>query len=195
MSANAVQQDHAISSTSSEGCATTPPARPVLAPEQLEFRNAMAHLPAAVSIITTDGEGGRCGITASAVCSVTDTPPTILVCINRGSAMHDVFKKNGRLCVNVLSDELEQLAMHFSGATKVPMEERFSWDIWEAPGELGQPVLADALVKLQGRIREFKEVGTHSVMFVELAEVKVNEKKDSLIYFNRLFHKVKRTVL
>ena len=54
---------------------------------------------------------------------------------------------------------------------------------------------ADALVKLQGRIREFKEVGTHSVMFVELAEVKVNEKKDSLIYFNRLFHKVKRTAL
>ena len=97
--------------------------------------------------------------------------------------------------MNVLSDELEQLAMHFSGATKVPMEERFAWDIWEQPGELDQPVLADALVKLQGRIREFKEVGTHSVMFVELAEVKVNEKKDSLIYFNRLFHKVKRTAL
>jgi len=33
------------------------------------------------------------------------------------------------------------------------------------------------------------------VMFVEMAEVEVNEKKDSLIYFNRLFHKVKRTAL
>jgi flavin reductase (NADH) len=193
MSANAVQQEHSTPSASAS--ASTAATRPALAPEQLEFRNAMAHLPAAVSIITTDGEGGRCGITASAVCSVTDTPPTILVCINRGSAMHEVFRKNGRLCVNVLSDELEQLAMHFSGATKVPMEERFAWDIWEEQGELGQPVLADALVKLQGRIREFKEVGTHSVMFVELAEVKVNEKKDSLIYFNRLFHKVKRTAL
>ncbi|ONN64534.1 4-hydroxyphenylacetate 3-monooxygenase, reductase component [Herbaspirillum sp. VT-16-41] len=197
MSANAVQQEHSTPSASASASTSAPTAatRPALAPEQLEFRNAMAHLPAAVSIITTDGEGGRCGITASAVCSVTDTPPTILVCINRGSAMHEVFRKNGRLCVNVLSDELEQLAMHFSGATKVPMEERFAWDIWEEQGELGQPVLADALVKLQGRIREFKEVGTHSVMFVELAEVKVNEKKDSLIYFNRLFHKVKRTAL
>ena len=190
MSANAVQTATVHPSTSAASAA-----RPALAPEQLEFRHAMAHLPAAVSIITTNGEGGRCGITASAVCSVTDTPPTILVCINRSSAMHEVFRKNGRLCVNVLSDELEQLAMHFSGATKVPMEDRFAWDIWEQPGELDQPVLADALVKLQGRIREFKEVGTHSVMFVELAEVKVNEKKDSLIYFNRLFHKVKRTAL
>lgn len=163
-----------------------------LSKEQLEFRNAMAHLPAAVSIITTNGKAGRCGITASAVCSVTDSPPTILVCINRSSAMHDIFKENAYLCVNVLNDEQEQLAMHFSGATKVAMEERFSWDIWEEEGELGQPVLADALVKLQGRIKECKEVGSHSVMFVELSDVRVSEEKDSLIYFKRLFHKVKR---
>jgi flavin reductase (NADH) len=170
-------------------------AKPPLTPQQVEFRNAMAHLPAAVSIITTDGAGGRCGITASAVCSVTDSPPTVLVCINRGSAMHAVFRQNARLCVNVLSDEQEPLAMHFSGATGVPMEERFSWDIWRHDGALEQPVLADALVTLEGRILEFKEVGSHSVMFVELAEVRVNERKDSLIYFNRLFHKVKRTAI
>ena len=33
------------------------------------FRNAMALLPAAVHIITTDGPAGKAGITASAVCS------------------------------------------------------------------------------------------------------------------------------
>lgn len=165
-----------------------------LSQEQMAFRHAMAHLPAAVSVITTNGSAGRCGITASAVCSVTDSPPTILVCINRGSAMHDVFKENAHLCVNVLSDEQEQLAMHFSGATKVAMDERFSWDIWEE-GPLQQPVLTDALVKLQGRIKEFKEVGSHSVMFVELSDIRVSEEKDSLIYFNRLFHKVKRMAI
>lgn len=162
-----------------------------LSPEQVKFRNAMAHLPAAVSIITSDGIAGRCGITASAVCSVTDSPPTILVCINRNSAMHDVFKENGHLCVNVLTDEQEQMAMHFSGATKIPMEERFSWDVWEDT-VFKQPALKAALVKLQGRIKECKTVGSHSVMFVELDIVDVSEEKDSLIYFNRLFHKVKR---
>jgi flavin reductase (NADH) len=175
-----------------------PPVQPARAPlsrEQIEFRNAMAHLPAAVSIITTNGPGGQCGITASAVCSVTDSPPTVLVCLNRGSAMHEVFQKNGHLCVNVLADEHEQLAMHFSGATKVPMAERFGWDIWEPESESGQPVLASALVKLQGRIKEFKDVGSHSVMFVELSDIRVSEEKDSLIYFNRLFHKVKRMAL
>ena len=73
-----------------------------LSQQQIDFRNAMAQLPAAVNIITTNGPGGRCGITASAVCSVTDSPPTVLVCVNRNSATHDVFRTNGRLCVNVL---------------------------------------------------------------------------------------------
>jgi flavin reductase (NADH) len=163
-----------------------------LTPQQLAFRNAMAHLPAAVCIITTDGAAGRCGITASAVCSVTDSPPTVLVCLNQRSAMHDVFKENGQLCINVLSGEHEQQAMHFSGATKMPMAERFTLDGW-GQGASSQPVLSDALVTLQGHIKDFKAVGSHSVFFVELNNIEVSEECDSLIYFNRLFHTVQRT--
>ncbi len=61
---------------------------------RLRFRDAMASLGAAVNIVTTDGTEGRCGITATAVCSVTDTPPTLMVCVNRNSAMNAVFQKN-----------------------------------------------------------------------------------------------------
>lgn len=160
-----------------------------LSQTQIDFRNAMARLPAAVNIITSDGPGGRCGITASAVCSVTDSPPTVLVCINRGSASHDPFRTNGKLCINVLRGEQEELAKHFAGMTRVPMEERFAWDLWEEGGA-GVPVLRDALVTLEGRISECKEVGSHSVLFVELEHVGVREQGDSLVYFNRLFHRL-----
>lgn len=40
-----------------------------------DFRQALSLLSAAVNIITTDGPHGRFGLTASAVCSVTDAPP------------------------------------------------------------------------------------------------------------------------
>ena len=119
-----------------------------LSQQQIDFRNAMAQLPAAVNIITTNGPGGRCGITASAVCSVTDSPPTVLVCVNRNSATHDVFRTNGHLCVNVLCGEQEELARHFAGMTKVPMDERFAWDLWD-DGAADVPVLRDALVQLE----------------------------------------------
>ena len=48
--------------------------------QRLRFRDAMASLSAAVNVVTTAGEAGRCGITATAVCSVTDTPPSVMVC-------------------------------------------------------------------------------------------------------------------
>ena len=44
--------------------------------DPLTFRQGMSNLGAAVNVITTDGAAGQAGFTASAVCSVTDTPPT-----------------------------------------------------------------------------------------------------------------------
>ena len=45
-------------------------------PDQQTFRDAMACVGAAVNIITTDGPAGMAGFTASAICSVTDSPPS-----------------------------------------------------------------------------------------------------------------------
>ncbi|WP_250529474.1 4-hydroxyphenylacetate 3-monooxygenase, reductase component [Caballeronia sp. ATUFL_F1_KS4A] len=155
------------------------------------FRQAMAHLGAAVNVITTTGTHGRCGITASAVCSVTDAPPTLLVCINRSSAMHAAFVNNRNVCVNVLPGHLEQIARHFAGLTQLSMDERFSLPVWDE-GANGVPVLRDALASLQGTIVEAKEVGSHSVMFVQTTAIRVRDDGDSLIYFDRNFHRVPR---
>lgn len=68
--------------------------------DKQSFRDAMAHVGAAVNIITTDGPAGRAGFTASAVCSVTDAPPTLLVCLNRSASVWPIFSQHRALCVN-----------------------------------------------------------------------------------------------
>lgn len=83
--------------------------------EKQEYRDAMACLGSAVNIITTDGPGGRAGFTASAVCSVTDAPPTLLVCLNRSASVHQAFTQNQVLCVNTLADCHESLSGLFGG--------------------------------------------------------------------------------
>jgi flavin reductase (NADH) len=166
-------------------------ARDVIDPVRKQFRQAMAHLGAAVNVITTAGPHGRCGITASAVCSVTDAPPTLLVCINRSSSTHSAFTGNRHVCVNVLPGHFEEMARHFAGLTQLSMEERFSLPVWDE-GANSVPVLRDALASLQGVIVEAKEVGSHSVMFVETTAVRVRGDGDSLIYFDRGFHRVPR---
>jgi flavin reductase len=96
--------------------------------QKADYRNAMARLGAAVNIITTDGPAGRAGFTASAVCSVTDEPPTLLVCLNRSASVYPAFKANGVLCVNVLAAGHQSLSTLFGGRT--PMDERFAAGRW-----------------------------------------------------------------
>src|SRR5258706_10730178 len=105
-----------------------------------EYRDAMACLGAAVNIVTTDGRAGRAGFTASAVCSVTDNPPTLLVCINRESSAYASVRENGVVCVNVLSARHERLSRLFGG--RISFDERFAAAAWSTL-ETGAPVLAD----------------------------------------------------
>ncbi|MNG64390.1 4-hydroxyphenylacetate 3-monooxygenase reductase component [compost metagenome] len=156
---------------------------------RLRFRDAMASLSAAVNIVTTDGPAGRCGITATAVCSVTDTPPTLLVCINRNSAMNPVFQANQRLCVNVLNHEQELMARHFAGMTELSMEDRFRLEEWQN-GALDQPVLRNTLASLEGEIEQIQSIGTHQVYLVQIRQIRVSAGGNGLIYFKRNFHPV-----
>ena len=109
------------------------------------YRNAMALLGGAVSIITSDGPGGRTGFTATAVCSVTDQPPTLLVCLNRASSAYAAVRANGVLCVNVLHNEHEDLSRLFGG--KTPMAERFATASWSVL-KTGAPALDNGLACL-----------------------------------------------
>lgn len=76
---------------------------PISEPRQMEFREAMARLASAATIVTTDGVAGRRGMAATAVTSVTDTPPTLLVAVNRSARSYALIRSNGVFAVNVLS--------------------------------------------------------------------------------------------
>lgn len=157
---------------------------------RLDFRNSMANLAAAVNVVTTNGDGGKCGITATAVMSITDTPPTVLVAINKNSEMNKVFQTNGTMCINVLSCSQEEIAAHFAGMKGSTMAERFEDPSWEE-GALGQPVNKDAISSLEGVICKQDELGTHNLYFVELKNIVVRPK-NALLYFNRKFKTLDR---
>jgi flavin reductase len=156
--------------------------------EPQDFRNAMAQLGAAVNVITTDGAAGRTGMTASAVCSVTDNPPMLAVCINRSSRSNPFFKENGVLCVNTVSSSQTEISSVFAGATRCSPEQRFESGDWKKLAT-GAPVLQGALVSFDGRITDIVEKGTHTVFFVEVEAVSHSDTA-GLIYFRRNFYTI-----
>ncbi|MFG1462795.1 flavin reductase [Xanthobacter sp. DSM 24535] len=154
---------------------------------QQSYRDAMSRFGAAVNVVTTDGPGGRAGFTASAVCSVTDTPPTLLVCLNRGASVSPAFQANGVLCVNTLAPAHKGLSNLFGG--KTPMEDRFAAAQW-AHAATGAPVLADAVAAFDCRIARTVDVGTHCVLFCEVVGLAVGGAGEALIYFDRRYHAI-----
>jgi flavin reductase len=150
--------------------------------DQHTFRQGMANLGAAVNVITTDGGAGQAGFTASAVCSVTDTPPTLLVCLNRSASVFETFKSNQVLCVNTLSSQQQHLSNLFGG--KTPMPERFAQGTWSTL-LTNAPVLEDALVSFDCEVVQTMSVGSHDVLFCQVKAMKQSYGLNALMYFNR----------
>ncbi|MCH4247334.1 MAG: flavin reductase [Acinetobacter populi] len=155
--------------------------------EATDFRNAMSMLTGAVSVVTTAGSSGRYGFTASAVCSVTDTPPTLLICMNKAASSHVHFVENKILTVNVLGAHHQHISHVFS--SKMSPEERFEHGVWTTL-ETGSPVLDDALVSFDCQIEQIQEVGTHTIFICGIVAIQQSQHDQGLVYFNRSYHQV-----
>lgn len=159
-----------------------------MVPKQL-YRDGMARFAAAVHIVTTDGPAGATGFTASACCSVTDDPPTLLVCLNRNTQLHTVFQENGVFCVNTLAGDQQWLSEIFAHRAGMPMEERFAQPGWGKSAS-GSPSLRAALASFDCRISEVHEVGTHYVIFGEVQEIRFSTGASALLYLHRSYRQL-----
>lgn len=152
------------------------------------FREAMAMLASAVNVITTDGPSGLAGFTATAVCSVTDQPPTLLVCMNRTSFAHPFFRDNQVLCVNVIGADNRDIPAIFADRT-IEMPQRFARVPWHRL-RTGSPLIDEAIVSFDCRIAATNEVGSHSVFLCEVQTIRRSSGQAGLVYFNRDYHAV-----
>ena len=157
--------------------------------EPAAFREAMCRLGAAVHVVTTAGPGGKTGATATAVCSVSDAPPTLLMCLNRRSQTNPVVVENGVFCVNTLGDSGAEIADIFAGRTGVQGSDRFATGEWSVL-MTGSPVLASAVVAFDCRIMEVRAVASHNVFFGAVEAVRLGPSGPALVYHERAYKRV-----
>jgi flavin reductase (DIM6/NTAB) family NADH-FMN oxidoreductase RutF len=149
----------------------------------------MSRLGAAVHVITTAGPGGKTGATATAVCSVSDAPPTLLMCLNRRSQTNPIVAENGVFCVNTLGDNGAEVADIFAGRTGVQGPDRFATGEWSVL-VTGSPVLAPAVVAFDCRIIEVRAVASHNVFFGAVEAVRLGPAGPALVYHERAYKRV-----
>ncbi len=148
------------------------------------YRDAMANFAGAVHVVATDGEAGRRGVTVIAACSVSDNPPTILVCLNRENGRNDAFRDNGVFSLNTLADRHQDMSADFAGLTGKPAQERFDAALWDTIAT-GAPTLKDALAVFDCELVEAKDFATHRVLFGRVTGLRVGDNLPPLIYHRR----------
>lgn len=154
------------------------------------FKQAMRHCAGAVALVTVGRENGRrTGLTVTAVCSVSDDPPSLLVCVNRNASAHPRIREEGCFVVNFLGEEHGALALTFSGQKGIAGDARFSLGDWAAR-PCGAPVLADAIVAFDCQLREEFETKTHSIFIGSVRDVFVRTDASPLVYVRGGFHGV-----
>lgn len=133
-------------------------------------------------MVTSTGENGPSGLTASAVCSLSIEPLLMLACLDRGSRTLAAIRHSGRLAVNILAHDQEELARRF--ALKGPEHEKFGGVAWTDVD--GLPVIDGTVAWLAGEVRELVTGGDHLIAVTEVKGVEARGG-DPLIYHRGTF--------
>ena len=149
--------------------------------ERHAFRALMGNVAGQVSIVASGEPGERNGLTASAVCSLSDAPPTVLLCVNRAAGTHDVIVRNGVFSINALAVGQEEIARVFAGGTGARGEDRFGAGRW-SQGVTGAPLLAGSLCWLECRLVDCKPSATHTVFFGRVVAGDTTPDAEPLLY-------------
>ena len=154
-----------------------------------DFREALSHIAATVSVVTTDGVAGKRGLTVSSMCSVSADPPSVLVCVNRDSGVSHAIRENKAICVNVLRSDQAYISDAFGGRLTESGNDPFLCASWEN-GVTGAPQMVNALVNLDCYVKNELQHGTHFIFVGEIANLQTNGPGMPLIYRARSYELV-----
>jgi len=130
------------------------------------FREGMRRLAASVCVITTGQGDDRHGCTATAVSSVSDNPPSLLVCLNLKSATGQRIAENGRFAVNVLSADDAHTASRFASS----VAGKFEVGEWLAADQ-GAQRLATSVVAFDCKVSSVVPSGSHLIVIGEILAI------------------------
>lgn len=144
----------------------------------------MGSFPSGVTVVTSWADDQPIGTTVNAFCSVSLTPPMLLICLDVTNFARELIARRGAFAVNILDDSSGALALKFAG---YPELERFRDQGYSAePG--GCPQLDAASVFIDCELAESHLAGDHWIMVGRGVRVAHASAQPPLIYHKGAFH-------
>lgn len=150
------------------------------------FRQAMRHVASAVYLITSRGPDGDAGMTATAACSLSFDPMSVLICVNRSASLMRTLDVSGRFVLNILSREDQSVATAFG--SPAGRDNRFAEGDWYDLADM--PALRSSLSSIACDVAGTMDFGTHRVFAGQVRHVDNRAGLRELIYCNGGFRRL-----
>ena len=145
---------------------------------QDNFRLAMRRYIYSVSIMSNkDNADNPNAITVSSVTSISMDPPSLLICINKSSRIHNSIELESKFCINLLNNKQEDLSNICSDEDMY--DKRFKDENWNLDGI---PFLKNAQANIFCKVDKLTSYHTHTIVIGLVEDANYADEISTLTY-------------
>ena len=149
-----------------------------MAIDPARFRSVLGRFASGVTVVTIrDRSGTDRGMTVSAFCSLSLSPPLVLVCIDKTAELHDTLAETPRFVVNILEAGQEAVSRRFAEH----VGDRFD-GIGYSRGVTGAPLINGALAHIECEMVASHTGGDHTIYIGEVVAAQATQDRPLLYY-------------
>jgi len=145
---------------------------------QDNFRLAMRRYIYSVSIMSNkDNADNPNAITVSSVTSISMDPPSLLICINKSSRIHDTIQLGSKFCINLLNSNQQNLSNICSDEDMY--DQRFKDKNWNLEDI---PFLQNAQANIFCKVDKLTSYHTHTIVVGLVEDANYADEISTLTY-------------
>ena len=142
------------------------------------FRLAMRRYIYSVSIMSNkDNSDNPNAITVSSVTSISMNPPSLLICINKSSRIHDTIELGSKFCINLLNSNQQNISNICSDEEMY--DQRFKDKNWNLDDI---PFLQNAQANIFCKVDKLTSYHTHTIVVGLVEEANYADEISTLTY-------------
>ncbi len=147
------------------------------------FKRAMSHFLSGVTVVTTEHNGQRFGMTVASFASLSLSPPLVVVCIDKSVRTHDAIRDSEKFAVNILAQGQEAISNRFASRA----EDKFEGTPGRA-GKLSLPLI-DGATAIECRLHASLPGGDHTIFVGEVIGSHIDETPP-LAYYRSAYRRL-----
>tara|TARA_B100001115_G_scaffold42378_1_gene31502 strand:+ start:741 stop:1145 length:405 start_codon:yes stop_codon:yes gene_type:complete len=121
-------------------------------------------------------------ITVSSVTSISMDPPSLLICINKSSRIHNSIELESKFCINLLNNKQEDLSNICSDEDMY--DQRFKDKNWNLDGI---PFLKNAQANIFCKVDKLTSYHTHTIVIGLVEDAKYADEISTLTYVDGVY--------